>query len=203
MTFIIPAAAGGLVKTFLDARGSISATFNDVPFGAPDPNRYIIVGSCFGGSGAQPTACTIAGDGADLITGNGGARRARLWIAHVPTGTSGQVRLFGDGDGAGIVVWSLHPLFNANAFDFMATPGADLTTPDGGVAFGVAYTSSSGSVSISWNGLTQDGATNFDIGSNTGLISGASSIIPGNTDINVSVSHSPPGFATASFRPGE
>lgn len=205
MTFLIPCPSAGLIKTLLGtaSRSVGSFVFTDFPLGQEDPDRYLVVASAFGGASAQPSGCLVDGNSADLIIGDGGGRRVRMWGITQPTGTTGTIQLTGSGDGCGIIVWSLTPLRTTTPTQTTIFWGIDpVTTPEGGVTLAAAMTTSNGAVSISWPDADFEADQLFNIGSNIGLISGASRTVPGTNVLNVSASPSSPdiGFVAASFQ---
>lgn len=204
MTFLIPCPSAGVVKTLLGS-GSVSVgsfVFSDFNFGTEDPDRYLVIATSLGGATAQASGCLVDGVAADLIIGDGGNRRTRMWGITKPAGTTGTIQVTGSGDGCGMIAWSLTPLRTTTPSQMTITWGIDpVTTPEGGVTLAAAYTSSSGTPTISLPNMDLDASQFFNIGSNLGLICGASRTLPGTDVINLTFSGgSDPGFVAASFQ---
>jgi hypothetical protein len=73
-----------------------NATFSSVPFGEENASRYLVIGYASGNSNtAAPTSVTIGGVSASLLVQSptAAAFRTQLWIAAVPTGTSGTLSI--------------------------------------------------------------------------------------------------------------
>lgn len=203
MSFLIPSSGVKPVLTFLDTNSSTAASgfsFGSVNFGTEDPNRYIIVISALGGASSEATACTVGGVSANRAANGGGTRRVQVFIANVPTGTSGTVTLNNSGNGAGIIVYSATPLFSTAEFDEQVTPGGSLVIPSGGFGIGGGYTSSAGAATVTWtDGLVGDQTVTWNTGGINFRIRSGILETEGTFTVDVSVSASPPGFATASF----
>lgn len=93
--------AGGLRvpdNTYLYSGFSVvtNASFTSVPFGEEHASRYLVIGYASGNSNtAAPTSVTIGGVSASLVsqTNSSFQFRTQLWIAAVPTGTSGTLSI--------------------------------------------------------------------------------------------------------------
>lgn len=164
----ISAAAGqpfGLtfVTNTSDLTAQTTYTFTSQAFGAVDPNRQIIL-AIFGRNpsvGSSVISATIGGVSAALAfagaTGDNGAGISEIWVASVPTGTSGTVTVTFSGSclRAGI---SIYRLVGATAH---ATAGAGVTNANV-PAQGVTITIPTGgaTVAVSGSGVTAtDGTT--------------------------------------------
>lgn len=149
-----------------------SYSFTSQPFGTAQADRYVIVG--IGWANLTPTisSVSIGGVGATNIATNANANgNSALYIALVPTGTSGNVDIsFASATGlhCGIAVWSATGLLSATAISSgnnsaSATPSVTLSTVAGGFAIGYAHVGSNVSYSnttVPWTGVTQDWAGN-------------------------------------------
>jgi len=131
------------------------------------PRRHVIVGFQAGQLGAnldQPDSCTIGGVAATLVATSGttGLAWKQIWIAAVPTGTTGTVAVVRSGGNMthGIIhVWAAYDLVSASPVD--AINGAsgdpstgDLVTPGGGIAVGHSTTGVAGTWTV--GGLVKD-----------------------------------------------
>lgn len=184
-------------------------TANSVPFGDASPRRWIIVSfrcSNLTLNLAAPNACTIGGVAATLIlqdpAGTSLSHR-QIWIAKVPTGTSGTITVTRAANMTGQVlnVWAAYDLQSAVAVDTevstFADPGSgNLTCQSGGIAIGYADEPTT-PPGFTWTGLTEDvdaalGAIGYAAAS-LSKTAGGSLAITADTDANCS-------FIAASFR---
>jgi hypothetical protein len=136
--------------------------------GTQDARRHIAVGLVAASAGQElATSLTIGGVAATRVVSSpaGLNPRAEIWIAAIPTGTSGNVvaTFPVTKDRCGMAVWrlelsSIAPIDTGNASD--TTTGISSTTCDvtaGSVAVGISQeVSSSGGVSAAWTGLDFD-----------------------------------------------
>lgn len=150
-------------------------TFNGVSFGTASSDRYIIVGilARSGSTSTTISSVTIGGVAATAVTtlvipGSGsGENLASIYIAAVPTGTTGTVTVVSNNSMArlAIVVWSATGLDSATAVatgtSSAAAPTASLAVRYGGFAVGVSYSQST--TSATWAGISEnvDTTTNF------------------------------------------
>lgn len=152
--------------------GASSYSFTSQPFGTAQSDRYIIVG--IGWANLNPTisSVSIGGVSATNIATNANANgSSALYIALVPTGTSGNVDITFSGTTnlhCGIAIWSATGLTSTTAVSSgnssaSATPSVTLTTVAGGFAVAYAHVGSNVSYSnttVPWTGVTQDWAGN-------------------------------------------
>lgn len=146
-------------------------TFSNRSFGSAAPNRYIIVGFGVGSSADTLSSVTIGGVTASEVVSNtaGGDdnSHAYLYIAAVPTGTTGDIviTLGGEQQRMGIVVWRLtttNPTAtdtggdNSTAVDGYLTD--NLTIPTDGAGIGWAWGAGTIGAARTWTwiGLTED-----------------------------------------------
>lgn len=136
-------------------------------FGAAAANRQIVVGVAANTAG-QPNSVTIAGITATKILGV--ALGASLWLAAVPTGTSGTVSLRYPSSGNEDTVIQVGQILTSTptptstaslanggggAGPFATT--ASLTVPTGGVGVAFTFTQNNGSATpITWSNGTVD-----------------------------------------------
>lgn len=183
-----------------DASVTTGFSFASQPFGAAASGRYVLVGAAAGGNDRDVTGLTIGGVSASLVAGNSAIRRASLWIAAVPTGTTGTVAFSASATaaGAGILIWSLYP--DAVVHATTTTLGASLTVADPGAVIGVGFDSRAAGTTISWTGLTADGNVGWTSSGVQLKLSGARLITPGAVTVNMGGSSGGPyGFAAASL----
>lgn len=107
---------------------SSSPSFTSFPFGTASADRYIVVG--FWTRGAGITAVSIGGVSATQIKVQANTGESSIWIANVPTGTSGTVALTGGATQTFIGGWELHKLTGAG----VATATASATTSGGAMS---------------------------------------------------------------------
>jgi len=146
-------------------------TFSARNLGTADANRYIVVGVGHRSASTRTGfTCSVAGVSATLIASrtvgpvSSGIHYAHLFLAHVPTGTSGDIVFSSSGSSlrCGIAVWALDnpnttPTDTAEVTSSAGTTPAtaDITVAAGGAAFAVTTTVSA-PASISWTNLTGD-----------------------------------------------
>lgn len=145
-----------------DGTGQTTYTFSAQDIGAAASDRYVVVGIAARGQ-ASISSVTIGGVSATKIKEQGNTDVAGLYIAAVPSGTTGDVvvTLPGAGLRAAIGVWALYGLSGSGAAETTASSTSDpatlsLTTSPNAIVIGLAYNDSA--LSFSWVGLTE----NFD-----------------------------------------
>ena len=89
---------------------------------------------------------------------------AELWIASVPTGTTGDIVLTGQHDGCGISVWATYGASStAHATATSESTGTmtlNVNTVAGGITIG--YSTFNTATAIAWTGITEDDETNME-----------------------------------------
>jgi hypothetical protein len=148
--------------------GSVSNphTFAGVDFGpepGPGQRRYIAVAIAAAQSSNRAiTGVTIGGVTATQITANGTTPTPRgVWVAEVPTGTSGSVVISFDGTIAtvgAVVARLINPgnhlgVDTASALHSSGNVSLDLDVPSGG--FAMAAVSTQNASTTTWTGLTE------------------------------------------------
>jgi hypothetical protein len=149
-----------------NAGSATSYTFSSVALGTAAANRKIIVGT---GSqenvdGTHINTLTVGGVSAtELVAINDDAgidSQSEIWIATVPTGTTGDIVIVTNGgqDNMGIGVWAVYGA-SSTAHDTV-TSTADpqtgtINVPAGGVLIAIAYDRGGGSDYV-WTGPTKD-----------------------------------------------
>lgn len=161
MAFGAPFPGGGSVAlTFLDSRAALggsggSATFTGVNFGTPAPNRSIVVASAALGS------VTIGGIAATKVASvTSGVDTLAIWIALVPTGTSGSVAIAGAGSIlAAIAVYAMtgnaSQTPSATGTSTANPPHASVAVPSNGVMIAAAASEAVTSPAV-WTGPAED-----------------------------------------------
>src|SRR5579863_1461870 len=123
-----------------------SVTFTGVAFGAAAANRYIVVALYLDGSGISMTGVTIGGITATAVVGSGnGTMAPSIWIAAVPTGTSGNVVATSTASPGtaeyGIAVYAMYSngsaTPSATGTSTASPPTATVAVPAGGVMIAV------------------------------------------------------------------
>lgn len=127
-------------------------TFSSQSLGVADASRYIIVAA--GGltiGGQTIDSITVGGVSATVVNTVLGTQNARasMWIAAVPTGTTGDVVVTfssGGSDNCGIAIWRLVGAISSTATDTQvdgtlssSALSASLTIPTGGAGIGYTF----------------------------------------------------------------
>lgn len=124
-----------------------------------DASRRLIAG--VGYAANEITGVTIFGVTASLlVSANNGPRRCSLWIADVPTGTSGSVvlTLTSAGWNSYVSLYSVVDLVSSTPVDTdtgtgVSSVSTSVSVSDGGVAMSAVFGTA---LSVSWSGLTED-----------------------------------------------
>lgn len=156
---------GKATITFTDnsvAGSGQNQTFSTQSLGAAASDRYIIVGVAGEAGTDTVSSLTVAGVSAtNVVVQQSGFSTAEIWIASVPTGTTGDivVNWSGTQDATGIGVWAMYG-GSATAHDTGSATGSgsvfstSLTIPSDGVA--VACQSKNNTSTATWAGVTED-----------------------------------------------
>jgi hypothetical protein len=176
------------VTSAVTGSNTSSYNFTGQSFGVADASRRIIVGcSGFGSGGANSiSSVTIAGGAASQIaaTLGNGQISVQLWMAAVPTGTSGDV-VVNWNTGAfdcGISIWRLvgaNPTPTGTNSDNTVSSNAlsaDLTIPVGGGGIGYVSHDGSSARTCTWTNLSEN---NDGVIEGTGAHSAATSSTAG------------------------
>lgn len=174
MYFVYPKQASAALEfSYLgetpDPANLTTYTFSSESLGAADANRYIIVGVVArkgGTTGCSITSVTIGGVSAteilDQANTDSNCDVAGLYIANVPTGTTGDVVVtFGETMvRSAIGLWRAVNIDSPTPTDFSASTASDPTynidVSAGGFAVGMCISNSNSSAT--WSGVTE----NFD-----------------------------------------
>jgi len=163
-------------------------TFSGLNFGAVDAARLLVLGLTAQEGAGGFSSVTIGGVSATLINRVIGGE---LWVALVPTGTSGSVVLSGGTVSGPLIVGSLTAVYGANSatpFDHVATTGSTSTSQNitysaNGCIIGflgkIDASGSDNTGTLSWSGLTKDDQFNASVGGAT-VVSGC----PAHTNIS-------------------
>jgi len=154
-----------------------SFSFSSVAFSSTASDRLIVVS--VGATAANQRTVSRVTIGGVSATGYENANRLRhgsLWVAAVPSGTTGtvDVNFSGSVDNCHIGVWALYGISSAVPRESNQVSGSytnnssTLNTAKGGVSIAAAV--SAGAVTITWTGLTE----NFDLQVSSEMRSGAS-----------------------------
>lgn len=169
MTFPLPVfsplrvATVSLATNNSDAADLTTYTFNTQAFGDEAPDRYLIIG-IFNRSAAARTlsSVTLGGVSASAVTGpalTNGTGRVEMWIAKVPTGTTGTVTYTYNAGAlrTGFGLWRATGIGSTTPFDTGTSntePGSDtLNIPARG--FGIGFSMGESGTSATWTGLTE------------------------------------------------
>ena len=146
-----------------DSTNGTTHTFSSQSIGTADSNRKVVVGISYNNSPGSITvsSVTIAGVTATSILNDVGpnSRELAIFQADVPTGTTGDIVITTSvsADSIGIGVWAVYDAAST-AYQTQTSTANPLTTdldvPAGGVAIGVARSSSSST--YSWTNITED-----------------------------------------------
>lgn len=205
------AAGAGVVDiTFTDSAGDATNlttyTLSSLSFGTEAADRQIVVG-VFGRTNSRTvSSMTIGGVAAtQVVAGNNASNGPNdIWMAAVPTGTTGTVSVTFSGAmiRAAVAVWRMtgaNPTAVSTGSDVGTDPSATINVPVNGGAVG--FCNSAATTSNTWVGLTEDLDTTVEghsySAAHTNLPAGNASLLVQCDWINNTV----PVFATASWGP--
>lgn len=164
------------LDTDADTGSASTYNFSGFTFGTAHHSRAIVVATCGRSTAARSvTGITVGGVTASLLRhqeGTGGTSTSELWIAKVPTGTSGTISVDWSGsmNNCGVAAWSIKHLRSLSPVDTAASAG-DANTINVSVANrGVAVAASMILLSDStctWTGVTENFDAAIDSGENT------------------------------------
>lgn len=170
MTFLVPAVGAVLERTLTDSASDNSTassfSFSGRSLGTAYTDRYIVAVIALTSNNRDVTACTIAGVTASKLAGNSSIRRASIWGATVPTGTTGTIAVTGDGTslGCGLHLYSIYPIPPTNTAN-QSTNGGSIVIPSAGLAIGCGSDSQGGSTpTMTITGLTTDATVTWSAG---------------------------------------
>src|ERR1700761_7777896 len=110
--FGAPFPGGGLVTGAFGSSASATNTwsFGGMSFGTPAANRYVV--AVFGWAGGAISAVTIGGIAATNVLQELSGANLQVWIAPVPTGSTGTVA--SNGSGTGTVACSTYAIYGTS-----------------------------------------------------------------------------------------
>jgi hypothetical protein len=160
---------GSFTDNAKDGTNTNSFSFTSQDLGAADAARYIVVVVCgyLASGNHNLTAMTIGGETASLVIAAGGAAnnnaRTEMWIAAVPTGTTGTVDVTWDVPVSNCFI-SVYRLvgINPTAFDTATSTAADdmsvtIDCEAGGfIIAGSQNSNNSTDLTVTWAGVTED-----------------------------------------------
>jgi hypothetical protein len=160
---MVVAASTPLVLTVLGNHQDTGSgnSYTGMSFGTATSDRYIVL--AFGCVGNDITAVTIGGVSASKlvsVVAGFGSVRTSIWIAAVPTGTSGDVVLTGISGVSSAQLYGITGLNSASATDTGSNSGSSplnfssLSVSAGGVAIGTSFSESTPGATATWTGLT-------------------------------------------------
>lgn len=172
MTLLLPILSGEGVKGVLvstKTQGPLpynaTVTLTSMSFGDEFGERRLVVATGAEYDSGTPllSSVTVGGVSADIVANkNNGNGSSGISVAHVPTGTSGDVVIVSSGPVRRIyaAVYSVSGLYQNAVYDKVedAGNGGDIDIPSGGLCIGVTFRNSG---SISWSGLTEDNETDY------------------------------------------
>ena len=216
MAFGAPFPGGGVVNFSLVSTAGGGATVSNpvtfgMAFGAEAPNRYLVAAVGIGHTGASATSVTIGGVAAtQVVNVDDSFIHASLWIALVPTATSGNLTVASSGGVGGVIdspvaLYAMTGNRSATA-DVIATStstSASINAPGGGAVIACAFAETGGNQTPpAWTGLSGDFVSN--LASNAVKMSSASAQIKIGGSLNVSCSignNALPALAIAAWGP--
>ena len=190
-------------------------TFSSQSLGAADSDRYIIVGAIARKAGAATSVSSVTIGGVtstellDISNSDSNSNNAGLFIANVPTGTTGDVVVT---YGATMVrcaigMWRILGIEDGTPYDSDSStasdPSVSLDIPADGATVGMAISNSA--TTATWTGITEDfdgtlesfvtytGASDSDMSEETGRTLTADFASSGSTPIGVFASWAPEG----------
>ena len=153
-----------------DGRGvapnASSFTFSGVALGTAASNRHIVIAALTAtASAADANSVTVGGVSASLVVraSGGDNSRAELWIASVPSGTTGDVVIVWSSakDRCGYAAWAMYGASASasdTATDGDTSPSFTIDVPAGGYLIAAAVPSAGSVATATWTGVTE----NFD-----------------------------------------
>lgn len=177
------AATGTVDVVYRDVDGTNGATssrtYTAMDLGTAASDRRIIVGvGSRAASAITVTSVTVQGISAtQIVAVANGNTNADIWLASVPTGTTGDVVITFSASSArqGCAVWSMTGASSGTAHDTgsstAANPTDTINCPANGAIVGFVFNGTNSGTST-WTGITED--IDLDIGPGSSLTTGAS-----------------------------
>jgi len=170
VAFLAPFPGGNRVTRQFLANGysgvtsAATFTFSGVSLATPAANRSIVIcAAAVTSTGVSITGVSVAGLSAtEVVTEDNGGIHTSIWIAALPTGTSGNVAISVSSATAHTVAFAAYAIYgnrsatpNATGASASGASGATISAPGSGVTIACALANSGGSPS--WSGLAADG----------------------------------------------
>ena len=160
-----PVVTGSFASSGVSTAGSSTYTFSGVALGTAATNRHVVIAATTAaGNASNGASVTVGGASASLVVRASGAdnTRAELWIASVPSGTTGDVVIVWSvaKDRCGYAAWAMYGA-NASASDTATdpdtTPSFTIDVPANGYLIAAAGFNGSGTVpTATWTGVTEN-----------------------------------------------
>lgn len=173
---MIPTPHTGIATELSFLQGSMNVsdlttyTFSSQNLGAADPNRWIVV--CVGGTtntARSISSVTVGGVSATKIAQAEGStvyRHISIWVAPVPTGTTGDIVVTWSGSlarcgySAYRLITGVAPTAAYDVQTDLTLTSSDLSVsigrPSGGVVVASTINAASGATGVTWAGTTED-----------------------------------------------
>jgi len=185
-----PVVTGSFASSGVSTADLSAYTFSGVALGTAATNRHIVVAAATGtASAADVSSLTVGGVSASLVVRASGSdhTRSELWIASVPSGTTGDIVITWSGtkDRCGYAAWAMYGASASasdTATDADTTPSQTIDVPAGGYLIAAFSGNGSGAArTATWTGpsenydetiqdnFTQTGASDAYAAAQTGL----------------------------------
>tara|TARA_R110002020_G_scaffold467684_1_gene691461 strand:+ start:358 stop:1017 length:660 start_codon:yes stop_codon:yes gene_type:complete len=160
-----PVVTGSFASSGVSTADLAAYTFSGVALGTAATNRHIVIAATTaGGSAADASSVTVGGVSASLVVRASGSdhTRAELWIASVPSGTTGDVVITWSGtkDRCGYAAWAMYGASASasdTATDSDTTPSFTIDVPANGYLIaGAGFNGPSSVPTATWTGVTED-----------------------------------------------
>ncbi len=189
-------AAGGITRTFLNTASDTATkaiyTFASLSFGDAAANRYLEIHVHVRGNGGSPRTCEVldASDNvlatATELINDGSGQRTSIYLAAVPTETTGKIRVTLTNTAARChIAWARLVGINATPHATAAAPtttdnpiSLTLDVPANGVVV-AAFTSTTTTGSVTWANITEE----YDFVSEILVSGGAQSYVSAQTSL--------------------
>jgi len=193
---VVPLQTLTYIGRATDAGFNISTTTKSFDFGAPSPNRHILVMASF----YVPTlsSCTVLGVAAPLIKSNyvGAGSKAAACLATVPNGTVGNVVVTlssGSTSGISIDCWRIDKATPPTLVDSEAVSvntqnysNSGIVVPaDGGMVMALRSGYMGGARTFTWTGLTEN--SDAAVAANANASAASAKFTSGQNPLNIGV----------------
>ena len=207
-----PVVTGSFASSGVSTADLSTYTFSGVALGTAATNRHVVIAANTGtASAADASSVTVGGVSASLVVRASGSdhTRAELWIASVPSGTTGDVVIVWSSakDRCGYAAWAMYGASASasdTATDADTTPSQTIDIPAGGYLIAAQAGNGSGAArTATWTGPSENyDETIQDNFTQTGASDAYAAAQSGYTvAINFSGAMSLSAMAVASFTP--